>query len=189
MTMLLLMEALVKAVTKKHQAKKLHFPTNYNYKFGICSQTDLHLLKLSWKLWIWKRVKAADITCPEEIVHILRMSRWTSLDRVSHPFFPEPSSWTTRMIPKLFYETPSGIAFISQNSRVLILLDLYKQHLTELIIPSAFLHLTSGHLTSLFFPNSQLHLMFLLSFPNSTLLSMSWDHFVTISFLLRWLRQ
>ena len=108
------------------------------------------------------------------------MSGWTSLiispihSSLNHP-------WTTMMIPKLFYET-SSIAFISQNSRVLILLDLYKQHLTELIILSAFLHLTSGDLTSLFFfPNSQLHLMFLLSFPNSTLLSTSWAHFVTIS--------
>lgn len=136
-------------VTKK-QAKKLHFPTNYNYKFGICSQTDLHLLKLSWKLWIKKELRLQISPGPEEIVHVWWMSGWTSLivspihSSLNHP-------WTTRMIPKLFYET-SGIAFISQNSRVLILLDLYKQHLTELIIPSAFLHLTSGHLTSLFFP-------------------------------------
>lgn len=69
---------------------------------------------------------------------------------------------------------------ISQSSRVLILLDLYKQHLTEMIILSARLQLASSCFPG-FLPNSQFPLVFLLTFPTSTLQSMLRTHFLNIS--------
>ena len=105
------------------------------------------------------------------------MNEWVNkLDHFSHPFFPEPFLDYFDDTQTVLWDLRYSL-HISGSSFYLIFISNISQSWSS-FLP---FFIWPQDLFPVFFPNSQLHLLFLLSFPNSTLLSMSRAHFVNIS--------